>query len=261
MGRWQDGLADVGWNSLYWCNHDQPRIVSRWGDDDLYRVEAATMLAAVLHLHRGTPFIYQGEEIGMTNTPIASLDDVVDIESRNYWVAASAAGIDPRQILAGVQRMGRDNARTPMQWDASRNGGFSGTTPWMPANPNYVAINAAAARANPQSVWHHYRRLIELRHDDPVVTEGRFRMLLPLHPNIYAYVRELGTQSLLVLGNFSCEPQPFALPERRWVDATLELGNYTVPPDDAATLRPWESRIYRIRDIAHDDDSDAATRL
>jgi oligo-1,6-glucosidase len=243
MGHWQDGLADVGWNSLYWCNHDQPRIVSRWGDDDRYRIEAATMLATVLHLHRGTPFIYQGEEIGMTNTPIASLDDVVDIESRNYWAAAISAGIDPRLILAGVQRMGRDNARTPMQWDTSRNGGFSGATPWMPANPKYVTINAAAARANPRSVWHHYRRLIKLRHNDPVVTDGRFRMLLPEHPNIYAYLRELGGQALLVLGNFSGEPQPFAFPEPRWTDATLELGNY---PDSAeAKLRPWETRVYR----------------
>jgi oligo-1,6-glucosidase len=255
MGRWQDGLADVGWNSLYWCNHDQPRIVSRWGDDDRYRVEAATMLATVLHLHRGTPFIYQGEEIGMTNTPIASLDDVVDIESRNYWAAATAAGIDARQILAGVQGMGRDNARTPMQWDTSGNGGFSDTNPWMPANPNYVAINAAAAFIDPASVWHHYRRLIELRHNDPVVTYGRFRMLLPQHQHIYAYVRELGTQALLVLGNFSSKSQPLELPDR-WADAPLELGNYTLADAAAAArLRPWESRIHRIRDIANDDDA------
>ena len=247
MGRWQDGLADVGWNSLYWCNHDQPRIVSRWGDDQAYRVEAATMLATVLHLHRGTPFIYQGEELGMTNAPIASLDDIDDVEARNYWTAASMAGIDPTLILSGVRRMGRDNARTPMPWDATSDGGFSSTTPWRPVNPNYVDINAAAAQAEPASVWQTYRRLIALRHADPVIVEGRFRMLLPDDPNIYAYLRELGAQALLVLGNFSGRAQPFTYPDPRWAEATLELGNYEEP--DAASalvLRPWECRVYRL---------------
>jgi oligo-1,6-glucosidase len=246
MSRWQAGLADVGWNSLYWCNHDQPRIVSRWGDDTAYPVEAATMLATVLHLHRGTPFIYQGEEIGMTNAPIASLDDVDDIESRNYWAAALAAGLDPALILAGVQRMGRDNARTPMQWDASANAGFSKVASWLPANPNYPHLNAAEEMADPHSVWHHYRRLIELRHTDPIVTDGRFTLLLVDDPHVYAYIRELGDKGLLVLGNFSGEVRPISLPNLRAANVILELSNYvSTEVSYVGPLRPWESRIYR----------------
>ncbi len=182
----------------------------------------------------------------MTNVPIAGLDDVDDIEARNYWAAATAAGIDPQLILAGIARMGRDNARTPMQWDASSNAGFSTYRPWLRVNPNYLHVNADAAHEDPYSVWHHYRRLIALRHNDPVVVDGRFRMLLPEHPHIYAYTRELGDQALLVMGNFSNDLQPIPLPEPRWAHATLELGNYAKQsPPAAAALRPWESRVYR----------------
>ena len=164
FGRWQAALAERGWNSLYWNNHDQPRIVSRWGDDGEHRVAAAKMLGTVLHLHRGTPYVYQGEELGMTNAPFASIDDFRDIESLNHYAEAIARGAIPEHVLASMRPMSRDNARTPMQWDASEQAGFTTGTPWIAVNPNHAEINAQAARADPDSVFHHYRRLIELRH-------------------------------------------------------------------------------------------------
>ena len=163
LGRWQAGLAATGWNSLYWNNHDQPRIVSRWGDDGEHRVRSATMLATVLHLHRGTPYVYQGEELGMTNVAFASIEEFRDIEALNHFHAAVARGEDPAAVLAGMGHH-RDNARTPMQWDDSPHAGFTTGTPWIAVNPNHTTINAAAARADDRSVFHHYRRLIELRH-------------------------------------------------------------------------------------------------
>ena len=224
LGRWQDGLADVGWNSLYWCNHDQPRIVSRLGDDDGYRVEAATMLATVLHLHRGTPYIYQGEEIGMTNTPIASLDDFLDIESMNRYAATARPAIDPVRSSPRAG-MGRDNARTPMQWDTSAHGGFTTGTPWMPSNPNYVDINAAAAVADPASVWHHYRRLIELRHNEPAWCTATSRCCCP--------TTERSTRSPAAsvdraarVGELLREPVVADVPDAaEWARAVVELGH------------------------------------
>jgi oligo-1,6-glucosidase len=240
FGRWQAGLADVGWNSLYWNNHDQPRVVSRFGDDGRYRVQAAKMLGTVLHLHRGTPYVYQGEELGMTNAPLERVEDFRDIESINHYAAAVAAGADPGDVLAGLRVMSRDNARTPMQWDASAHGGFTTGTPWIPANPNHVEINAEAARADPDSVFHHYRRLIALRHTEPAVVHGDFTMLLPDDPHVYAFTRRLDDTELLVLGNFTGDEIPVDLP----LDGDLLLGNY--PPGGAAgTLRPWETRVYR----------------
>ena len=192
FGRWQDGLADVGWNSLYWNNHDQPRAVSRFGDDGEHRVAAAKMLATVLHLHRGTPYVYQGEELGMTNAPWATIDDFRDIESLNHYAEAVAGGEAPDDVLRALRTMGRDNARTPVQWTAGPQAGFTTGTPWLPVNPNHTEINAETERANPDSVFHHYRRVIELRHTLPVVADGDFTMLLPDDERVYAYVRSLG---------------------------------------------------------------------
>ncbi len=183
LGRWQDGLADVGWNSLYWDNHDQPRVVSRFGDDGAFREASAAMLATVLHLHRGTPYVYQGEELAMTNAPLARVEDLRDLEALNHYAEAVAAGGDPRSVLAIIRPMARDNARTPMQWDGSAHADFTTGTPWIDVNPNHVEINAEAAVADPRSIFHHYRRLIALRHDEPVVALGSFSMLLPDHPS------------------------------------------------------------------------------
>ncbi|QTR06004.1 alpha-glucosidase, partial [Saccharothrix algeriensis] len=203
LGHWQTALADTGWNSLYWNNHDQPRVVSRFGDDGEHWRESATALATVLHLHRGTPYVYQGEELGMTNAPFASIEDMHDVESLNHYRQAVAAGAEPEAVLRGLRAMGRDNARTPVQWDASHAAGFTTGTPWMPVNPNHTWLNAQAQYDDPESVFHHYRQLIELRHTHPVVALGDFRMLLPDDPHVYAYQRTLEGTRLLVVANLS----------------------------------------------------------
>jgi oligo-1,6-glucosidase len=244
FGRWQAGLAEVGWNSLYWNNHDQPRVVSRFGDDGAYRVKAATMLGTVLHLHRGTPYVYQGEELGMTNAPFTTIDDFRDIESVNHYAQAVAAGQDPEAVLTALRLMSRDNARTPMQWDDSPNAGFTTGTPWLAVNPNHKEINTVAAVADPDSVFHHYRRLIELRHTEPAVAYGDFTMLLPNDEQVYAFTRGYEGVELLALGNFTGETVAVDLPG--WAAAELVIGNY--PPDGNRrdiVLRPWEARVYR----------------
>jgi oligo-1,6-glucosidase len=248
LGRWQVGLAEVGWNSLYWSNHDQPRVVSRFGDDGEHRVAAAKMLGTVLHLHRGTPYIYQGEEIGMTNAPFDDIADFRDIESRNHHAEAVAAGADPQAVLAGLRRMSRDNARTPMQWDASRHAGFTDGEPWIRVNPNAAEINVAAQREDPGSVLHHYRALVALRHAEPVVAHGDFTMLLPQHDRVYAFTRTLGSTALLVLGNFSGDVIDVEVPDgERWTAAELVLGTHPRMQDKGGLvrLRPWEAKVYR----------------
>ena len=207
LAAWQEGLADVGWNSLYWDNHDQPRAVSRFGDDDpIWRDRSAKTLATVLHLHRGTPYVYQGEELGMTNAPFASIDDVRDIESINYYREAVDSGEEPADVLRSIRAKGRDNARTPVQWDASRHAGFTTGEPWIAVNPNHVEINAAAQVDDPDSVLAHYKRLITLRHNNSTVALGRFELLLPDHPTVWAFTRTLGDDQLLVLANLSRVP-------------------------------------------------------
>src|SRR3954466_9365609 len=245
FGRWQAELAEVGWNSLYWDNHDQPRAVSRFGDDSPeFRRDSAACLATLLHLHRGTPYVYQGQEIGMANFPFATVDDFRDLESVNHFAAAMVAGEDSTAVLAALRRMSRDNARTPVQWDASPNTGFTTGTPWLPVNPDHVAWNAAAQRQDPTSVLAHYRRLIALRHENPVVALGDFAMLLPDHEDLYAFTRTLDGQVLLVVCNLSRTPYPLdeLLPQA--ANGRLVLGN--LPDEDPDVLRPWEARVLRL---------------
>ncbi|QDB79170.1 alpha-glucosidase [Georgenia wutianyii] len=248
LAAWQEGLA-AGWNSLYWNNHDQPRVVSRWGDDSPeYRVASAKTLGTVLHMMRGTPYVYQGEELGMTNVGFTSIEDYRDIESLNHYREQLEHGADPADVLAGIAPVSRDNARTPMQWDDSPAAGFTTGTPWIAVNPNHTEVNAAAARRDPGSVYHHYRRLHELRHTHDIVVEGSFRLLLPEHEQVFAYTRTLaGSPTLLVVANMSSEP------------ATVTLAGLAGPlagevllttHDDGApaageelTLAPWESRV------------------
>ena len=239
LGRWQTGLAETGWNSLYWNNHDQPRIVSRFGDDGEHRVQAAKMLGTVLHLHRGTPYVYQGEELGMTNAPFAGIDDFRDIESLNHYAEATAAGAPPADVLASLRAMSRDNARTPVQWDGSEHAGFTTGTPWLAVNPNHTEVNADAARADPGSVFHHYRKLIELRHSEPAVAHGSFSMLLEDDQRVYAFTRRLGDVELLVLGNFSGDRVAVELDG--WEGAEVVAGS----PGEGLALGPWEGRAYR----------------
>ena len=252
LGRWQAGLAESGWNSLYWDNHDQPRAVSRFGDDGEFRVESAKLLATVLHLHRGTPYVYQGEELGMTNAPFADASDFRDIESVNHFAEAVASGDDPDRILAGLRLRSRDNARTPMQWDAGNAAGFTTGNPWIAVNPNYLQINATQQVDDPESVFAHFQALIDLRHRDPIVAHGDFTMLLPMDRQIYAFTRNYRGQSLLVVANFSATQMRANVPdEDRWARSELVLGNYPAAtgrsnvPDDQILLRPWEARIYR----------------
>ncbi len=244
MNRWQTGLADVGWNSLYWNNHDQPRAASRFGaNDERYQVVSAKLLATVLHLHRGTPYIYQGEELGMTNYPFAAITDYQDIEALNYHRSAIGRGVDEATLLAAMASATRDNARTPMQWDSGAQAGFTTGQPWLAVNPNFREINAAAQTGDDSSVFAHYRRLIALRHELPVVAVGDFTMLLPGHEQIYAFTRRLDDDELLVLANFGSEPVAAELDD--WAGAELLLGNYADQPEDRAGLRPWEAVVYR----------------
>ncbi|GGQ55571.1 glycoside hydrolase family 13 protein [Couchioplanes azureus] len=246
LGRWQAGLAEVGWNSLYWNNHDQPRVVSRYGDDSPeFRVRSAKMLGAVLHLHRGTPYIYQGEELGMTNAPFASIADFRDIEALGqYAQAVEHEGHSGEDVLTVLRARGRDNARTPMQWDDSAQAGFTTGTPWLAVNPNYKEINAAAAVADPDSVYHFYRRLIALRHDDPVVVYGDFTMLLPDDERLYAFTRRHGDAELLCIGNFSGERVRAEIPDAEaWSSAELLLTN--VPAPTGLELQPWQVVVYK----------------
>lgn len=252
FGRWQAGLADAGWNSLYWDNHDQPRVVSRFGDDGEHRRESAKALATLLHLHRGTPYVYQGEELGMTNAHFTRFDQYRDIESVNHVAQArTLASATDEQLLAGLAAMSRDNARTPVQWDDSPQAGFTTGTPWLAVNPNHVEINAAAEHADPESVFHHHRRLIALRHDDPVVALGDFTMLLPEDEQVYAYTRELDGDALLVVVNVSGEERVVDLgaswplaDDGGWGE--LVLGTHA-DAGEPTTLRPWEARVVRRR--------------
>jgi oligo-1,6-glucosidase len=245
FGRWQAGLADRGWNSLYWDNHDQPRAVSRFGDDrPAHRRNSATCLATLLHLHRGTPYVYQGEELGMANAPFATLADFRDVESLNHFAQATALGADPDDVLAALRTASRDNARTPVQWDATEHAGFTTGTPWIEVNPDYVEWNAQAQRAVPTSVLAHYRALIALRHTSKTVQLGDFTMLLPDHEDVYAFTRTLDDETLLVVCNVSATPYRLAELLPQSCAAELVLGNLV--DTDPQVLTAWDARVLRL---------------
>jgi oligo-1,6-glucosidase len=244
LDSWQQGLAETGWNSLYWDNHDQPRAVSRFGDDSPeHRVASAKTLGTVLHLHRGTPYVYQGEEIGMTNAGFTGIEAYRDVESINHHRDALTQGMVAQEVLHALSVKSRDNARTPMQWDDSEHAGFTEGDPWLPVTANKDVVNAAAAEADPESVFHHYRQLIELRHQHPVVVEGRFELLLPDHEQLWAFTRTLGDTRLLVIANCSSSPVTASSADLPAVSAADPL-LATHPGRDGLELEPWESRIY-----------------
>ena len=239
LAKWQTGLHGCGWNSLFLNNHDLPRTVSRWGDDGAYRVASAKLLATMLHGLEGMPYIYQGEELGMTNIHLP-IEAYRDLESLNLYEARKAAGYPEAEIMASLYARSRDNARTPMQWDASPHGGFTTGTPWLTENPNYREINATAALADPDSIFHYYRRLIALRKTYPVFVHGDFTLLEPDHPSLFVYRRRLARQSLLVICNYGGGETAWSLPAG-WDDAQCLISNY--PDRLPGRLRPWEARI------------------
>ena len=237
LAKWQDSLYGCGWNSLFWDNHDLPRIVSRWGDDQNYRVESAKMLAAVLHGMQGTPYIYQGEELGMTNVQFADIEEYRDIEIHNMYRERLDGGYTRQEVMESIYAKGRDNARTPMQWNDQENAGFTTGTPWIRVNPNYRQINMEQERKDPGSVFSFYRRLVHLRKEEPIFVEGRFELLLPEDEQIFAYTRTLGSEQMLVCANFSGQPAKCGLIPQ-WKNARELLHNYE--GDVKEELRPYE---------------------
>jgi oligo-1,6-glucosidase len=250
MAAWQVGLAGQGWNSLYFGNHDQPRSLSQFGDDGKYRVASAKTLATVLHLHQGTPYVYQGDELGMANSPFTAITEYRDIQAlRFYAEAAERSDTDLPALLLAMRRKGRDQGRTPVQWDASAEAGFTAGIPWIAVNPDYTDVNAAAQVGRDGSVFEHYRQLIALRHADPVVTDGEFALLLPEHPAIWAFARRGRDAELLVAANFSAEAVSATLPlDAGWAAAEVVLASHPdrspQPPPELA-LAPWESVVWR----------------
>jgi oligo-1,6-glucosidase len=248
--KWQKGLEEIGWNSLYLNNHDQPRMVSRFGNDQDFRVESAKMLATFLHMLKGTPYIYQGEEIGMTNVRFESIEDYKDIEILNmYNEKVHQNGEDPAKVMESIYVKGRDNARTPFQWDDSEHGGFTSGTPWIQANPNYKDINAKQAVEDENSIYHYYRRLIQLRKEQPVIVHGSYDILVPEDENIYVYTRTLESQKLLVLLSFSSEQQSFEVPaELQGKKNEILIANYEAISEygETISLRPYEAIVYLI---------------
>lgn len=251
MSKWQYELEGKGWNSLFLNNHDQPRMVSRFGDDGKYRKESAKMLATLLHTLQGTPYIYQGEELGMTNVRFDTLEEYKDIETLNMFREYREAGRSEAQIMESIYYKGRDNARTPMQWDDSPNGGFTTGTPWLKMNPNYVQINAKESLEDPDSIFHYYRRLIELRKQHEVIVYGKYDLLLEENDRIYAYTRTLGEERLLIILNFFAEPVTFHLPDNmQYNEAEQLIGNYEWPAEAnlrGLELRPYEAQVLKLK--------------
>lgn len=246
LTRWQEGLAEKGWNSLYLCNHDQPRTVSRFGDEE-YWYDSATALATALHLLRGTPYVYQGEELGMSNTVFEGIEDFEDIESTNYYRLAVKGGEDPQTVLSGLRAMGRDNARTPVQWDGSTHAGFTTGTPWIAVNPNYPVINASEQVGDSTSVFAYFKALIELRHRLAVVANGSFERIDARSREIFAYRRLLGERELIVISNLSSHDAQPVLPSEI-SEAAPEfvpvLTNANVWEEMDAPLAPWRVRVF-----------------
>jgi oligo-1,6-glucosidase len=249
--RWQKDLERDAWNSIYLANHDQPRAVTRFGNDRKFRVESAKLLATFIHLQQGTPYVYQGEEIGMTNVKFESIDEYRDVETLNlYKEMVEEKGVDPDDMIKLFHVKSRDNARTPVQWDSSDQAGFTTGTPWIKVNPNYKEINVAQALADPDSVIHYYKKLIQLRKENPIMVYGTYDLILDDHEEIYAFTRTLNDERLLVVLNFSENTPEFNLPENiTYAASDLLISNYTVDSSDdihKLTLRPYEARVYLL---------------
>ena len=261
LEKWQKELHGCGWNSLFWDNHDLPRIVSRWGNDKEYRVESAKMLATILHGMEGTPYVYQGEELGMTNVRFESIEQYQDIEIRNMYRERLEKGYAEKDIMESIYAKGRDNARTPMQWDDTENAGFTTGTPWLGVNPNYTEINARSQLHDENSVFHYYKKLIQLRKENSIFVEGDFTLLLPEDENIFAYVREYEGRKLLVTANFTDKEVECPLLKEWGVpvsedgadksrdNGVLLIHNYSDLPSQQK-LRPYEAMMWEKTETA-----------
>lgn len=243
FSKWQLALSDDGWNSLFWGNHDLPRAVSRYGNTTGFHVESAKMLATVLHLMKGTPFIYQGEEIGMTNAPFSTIDQYKDIETLNMHRLHVEAGHSPEDFIRGANESGRDNARTPMQWNAQPEGGFTTGAPWIEVNPNYPSINAELQIADERSIWSHYRKLIELRKQHEVIVYGDYQSWMDQHPDVFVYSRTWEQKRVVVIANFQPREIMVEMPNELQLSGQCLISNYgkvdTV--GKTVTLQPYES--------------------
>ena len=245
LTRWQKGLQDIAWNSLYWENHDQPRSVSRFGNDsDEYREISAKMLATCIHMMQGTPYVYQGEELGMTNCPFNTLDNFRDLESINAFHELTEQGkMTEEDMMAAIGYKGRDNARTPMQWDDSAYAGFSTANPWIMVNPNYTKINAKDQVNREDSVFKYYQKLIKLRHESELIVYGTYDLILDDDKDIYAYIRTLGDEKLIVYCNFSENTREVELPEE-FTNGKVLISNYIdAKVNHKITLRPYEAIV------------------
>lgn len=245
LTRWQKGLQDIAWNSLYWENHDQPRSVSRFGNDsDEYREISAKMLATCIHMMQGTPYVYQGEELGMTNCPFNTLDNFRDLESINAFHELTEQGkMTEEDMMAAISYKGRDNARTPMQWDDSAYAGFSTANPWIMVNPNYTKINAKDQVNREDSVFKYYQKLIKLRHESELIVYGTYDLILDDDKDIYAYIRTLGDEKLIVYCNFSENTREVEIPEE-FVNGKALISNYSdAKVNHKITLRPYEAIV------------------
>jgi trehalose-6-phosphate hydrolase len=253
LSTWQVEMhKGSGWNALFWCNHDQPRVVSRFGDDGKFHKESAKMLATTIHLMQGTPYIYQGEEFGMTNPNFDNIDDYRDVESLNMYQILRKEGRSEKEILDILKQKSRDNSRTPVQWNNKMQAGFTTGTPWIPTASNYEEINAECALEDKDSIFYHYQRLIQLRKEYDIITDGDYQLLLENHKDIFAYVRSNDKEKLLVINNFYGKDTSFTLPESLISDsysAEILLSNY----QDSSTeikqiqLRPYESIVYLLK--------------
>lgn len=264
LTKWQLELADEGWNSLFWNNHDLPRAVSKYGDDGKYRIESAKMLATALHLLKGTPYIYQGEEIGMTNVAFDSIDQYRDIETLNFYKMKTESGTSHEEMMAAIYENSRDNARTPMQWDGTHtvrgkpwidvNPQCDGThtvrgKPWIDVNPNYTHINVGQALEDKTSIFYHYQKLIQLRKTYPVIVYGSFVPLFAEHEQVFAYLRQDESQNIVVINNFSSEIVTIETPEcLREKPLELLISNYDTDGqlDEEIDLQPYQSMVYLL---------------
>lgn len=247
--KWYDGLENIGWNSLFMNNHDQPRMVSRFGNDSKYRIESAKMLATLIHTFKGTPYIYQGEEIGMTNICFDDIKKYRDIETINYY-NEKIKNEDEKSLIERIKITSRDNARTPMQWDDSLNGGFSKSTPWIDVNPNYKQINVKESLEDSNSIFNYYKELIKLRHNNDTIVYGDVKLIYPENERIFAYTRNLEDKQLMVVLNFYENEMDFKIPDNIDINK-LEtiLSNYKdkIIKNETIKLRPYEAIVYKVK--------------